>query len=305
MYTQRIETYIKVVECGSFAKAAECLYLTSVSVMKQINQLEAEIGVKLLKRTNRGIELTEAGKSLYHDAKRIVQEADEAINHTREIGQIRPKTIRIGTSILNPCTPLMNIWNRIRNKYPQIKVKIIPIDDNHETILENIAGLGTSIDFMAAICGSTQWLNRCKFYELYQCTKSCAVSHTHRLAEKKILTIEDLYGETLLVTKYGDSLVNMKLRDYLSNNHPQIRIKDAPFFYDLDVFNECEEKGYVLLTYEMWATVHPGLVTIPVKWDFSVPYGIMSALKPTKIATLFLDAILEELNKESDRPILK
>lgn len=301
MYTHRIKTFVKVVECGSFAKAAESLYLTNVSVMNQMNQLETDIGVKLLKRTNRGVHLTEAGKSLYNDAKRIIQEADEAVSRVQELGHKKPKTIRIGTSILNPCTPLINIWNRIRNEYPQIKIKIVPFEDDHETVLEHISALGTDIDFLVAICGSTQWLNRCNFYEFYNCPKACAVSHNHRLAGKKILEISDLHGETLLMVKYGDSLENMKLRDYLEKNHPQVKIKDAPFFYDIGVFNECEEKGYVLLTFDMWASVHPGLITIPVKWDFAVPYGVMSALKPTKAATVFLNAVQKELAKEAEQ----
>ena len=54
MYNQQIKTFITVADCGSFSKAAEKLFITTVSVMKQVNALENHIGVKLLVRTNHG-----------------------------------------------------------------------------------------------------------------------------------------------------------------------------------------------------------------------------------------------------------
>ena len=64
MYNPQIETLIQVADAGSFSKAAERMYITSVSIMNQINALEKRIGVKLFERTNQGVELTEAGRSI-------------------------------------------------------------------------------------------------------------------------------------------------------------------------------------------------------------------------------------------------
>ena len=73
MYNPQIETLVQVADAGSFSKAAEKMYITSVSVMNQMNTLEKRIGVKLFERTNQGVELTEAGQSIYHDAKQIME----------------------------------------------------------------------------------------------------------------------------------------------------------------------------------------------------------------------------------------
>ena len=102
-----------------------------------------------------------------------------------------------------------------------------------------------------------------------------AVSSEHRLAGKKRLDIQDLYGETLMMVKRGDSGVNDFLRNDLEKHHPQIRIEDTPPFYDLSVFNHCAETGKVLLTIECWSEVHPALVSIPVNWEYSIPYGLL------------------------------
>ena len=45
----------------------------------------------------------------------------------------------------------------------------------------------------------------------------------------------------------------------------------------MSVFNRCAETGNVLLTIECWQNVHPGLVSIPVDWEYSIPYGLLYA----------------------------
>lgn len=85
MYNPQIETLIQVADAGSFSKAAEKMYITSVSIMNQINALEKRIGVKLLERTNQGVTLTEAGQSVYHDAKQMIAASNSAIQRARQI----------------------------------------------------------------------------------------------------------------------------------------------------------------------------------------------------------------------------
>lgn len=66
VYNPQLETFIRVADAGSFNKAAEQSYITPTAVIKQINLLEADLGVKLFARTHRGLTLTKAGMSLYN-----------------------------------------------------------------------------------------------------------------------------------------------------------------------------------------------------------------------------------------------
>lgn len=79
MYNQTLNTFIEVADCGSFLKASEKLYISPTAVMKQMNQLEQHIGLPLIIRTNQGIHLTDAGKSIYKDAKAIIGYSRESI----------------------------------------------------------------------------------------------------------------------------------------------------------------------------------------------------------------------------------
>jgi DNA-binding transcriptional LysR family regulator len=73
-----METFVRVVETGSFSAAARTLNLGQPAVSKTIAQMEARLGVRLLMRSTRGLSPTEAGQSFYDHARRVIDEADEA-----------------------------------------------------------------------------------------------------------------------------------------------------------------------------------------------------------------------------------
>ena len=70
-----------------------------------------------------------------------------------------------------------------------------------------------------------------------------------------------------------------------------VEIFDAPFFYDIEVFNKCEENGSLLVTLECWKDVHPAFKTIPLSSGEIIPYGILYSKTPTDDALKFLDII--------------
>jgi DNA-binding transcriptional LysR family regulator len=73
-----METFVRVVEAGSFSAAARGLNVGQPAVSKTVAQLEERLGVRLLMRSTRGLSPTEAGQSFYDRAKRAIEEADEA-----------------------------------------------------------------------------------------------------------------------------------------------------------------------------------------------------------------------------------
>lgn len=298
MYNHLLKTFLCVVDCGSMNKAAERLFLTPTAVMKQMNLLEKQLKLKLIQRTTRGITATRCGQSLYRDAKFIIAYSDEAIERARELQGMESKTIRVGTSMLNPCKVFMDIWYRISDVFPQFKIQIIPFEDDHRGILSVIEKIGKDFDFIVGVCDSTQWLNRCRMYPLGTYKKCIAVPFGHRLASRKRLKITDLYGETLMMVQRGDSPLNDFLRNDLEQNHPQIRIEDAGYFYDIQVFNRCAETGNVLLNLECWRDIHPSLVTIPVAWEYAIPFGLLYSLEPEKEILEFIDAAEKLLGKK-------
>lgn len=298
MYNSLLKTFLCVSDCGSLNKAAERLFLTPAAVMKQINLLEKHLNLTLFRRTNQGITLTECGQALYKDAKFIISYSDKAVERARQIEGKESQLIRVGTSMLNPCKVFMDIWYRLSDQFPQYKIQIVPFEDDHRGILSVIEKIGTDFDFIVGVCDSIEWLNRCSMYELGKYKKCVAVPVGHRLAGRKKLKLSDLYGETLMMVQRGDSPLNDSLRSDLERNYPQIQLEDVGHYYDIEVFNRCEQTGHLLLNLECWKDIHPSLVTIPMGWDYAIPYGLLYALHPPKRILEFVEAVQSFMGTE-------
>lgn len=291
MYNPQLETFLRVADAGSFNKAAEEAYITATAVIKQINLLEDSLGVKLFERTHRGLILTKAGKSLYQDAKYIIQYCKDSVTRAKNAMQEDNAVIRIGTSPMTPAQLLMQIWPKIQEQCPDLKFQIVPYENTPENAREILANLGKNIDVVGGIFDETMLdLRRCAGLELSREPFCCAVSIHHRLAAKDKLQIQDLYGENLLLIHRDWSHYVDQLRDDLWRNHPQIQIVDFDF-YNTDIFNRCENSYDVLLAIPGWANVHPLLKVIPVEWDYSIPYGLLHSPQPSDSVKRFLLAV--------------
>lgn len=291
MYNPMLDTFMAVAELGSFTKAAEALYISPTAVMKQMNSLEAHLNLKLIDRTASGAKLTPAGEMIYRDAKFMADYSKKSIAAAYMKAHEADTTFCVGTSLLNPAKPFMNLWYHINGRFPDYKLHLVPFEDDHNGILSEIEKLGEKFDFLIGVCDSRAWLSLCQFLPLGRYRKMVAVSREHPLASKEMLDIEDLYGQTLMMVKKGDSGTNDFIRNDLEKNHPEINIEDTPQFFDLSVFNRCAETGNVLLTIECWQDVHPGLVTIPVNWDYSIPYGLLYSKEAPDDVLEFVDAV--------------
>ncbi len=290
MYNSQLDTFICVADNGSFNKAAEKLFISSTAVIKQINVLEVHLDMKLLNRTNHGITLTPAGSVLYRHAKNIIEYSANAVAEARQSMNVADTTFCVGTSMLNPCKPFMDVWYRVSDRFPEYKLHIVPFEDDHTGILTEIESLGEKFDFLVAACDSREWLSRCNFLKLGEYKQCVAVSRAHPLAKRKSVSVKDLFGQTVMMVKKGDSDTVDSIRSELER-YEKITIKDTPRFYDIEVFNRCEQSGTVLLTLDCWADVHPSLVTIPVKWDYTLPYGILYPLNCGKAIQNVIEAI--------------
>ena len=120
--------------------------------------------------------------------------------------------------------------------------------------------------------------------------KCLAVPAGHRLAGKKKLKISDLFGETLMMVKAGDSPINDSIRAELEK-YPQIKIEDTDHYYDISVYNKCVRTGSLLLNLECWSNIHPSLVTIPVEWEYEMPYGLLYGKNPSEDVLRFIKAV--------------
>lgn len=296
MYSKELVTFVSVAEQGSFLKASKELYITPASVMNQMNKLETDIGVKLIDRTNQGTQLTAAGRSVYKDAKKLIKQAEAAIARARQIEGQEKQAICIGTSILRPCKMLMDLWAKIDDGTLPVTIRIVPFDDSPAGMEAMLETLGKEIDCFVSPCDSLTWRAQYNILVLRHGECCIAVPRKHRLAKKERLCWEDLDGETFMLVKRGNSPVLNRLHDEIETKHPEIEIIDIPHFYDTNIFNECEQTGCIMETLDIWKDVHPSIITIPMEWDYKMPYGIVYAKQPSKQLQDFINIIQNSLD---------
>lgn len=296
MYNPQLETFLSVANAGSFSKAAEDLFVSSTAIMKQINLLEDDLGLKLFERTHRGLLLTDAGRSLYQDTKYLIQYSKDSVTRARNAMQADSTIIRIGTSPMTPGDFLIELWPKIHEYCPDIKFQLVPFENTPENAREILANLGQNIDIVAgAFDQPFLKISKSAALEISREPVKCAVSLRHKLAAQESITAQDLYGENFMLIKRGWNSHLDLMRDELWQDHPQIHVIDFDFF-SIKVFNECENSNNVIMTIDTaWRNVHPLLKTLTVDWNYTIPFGLFHSPTPSKTVHRFLEATTRAL----------
>ena len=291
MYNPQLETFICVVESGSFSKAADKLFISSPAVIKQINSLESSLGLKLFSRTHRGLMLTEAGKSIYNDARYIITYCNDSVKRAKDAMQSSEDVIRVGISPITPPQIFVDLWPKIQNLYSDMKFQLVPFENTPENARKILANLGQNIDVVAGIFDdSLLKLRGCNGVEISREPFCAAVSIHHRLARKNLITLKDLDGENVMLMHRDWSHYVDELRDDLMLNHPDINIIDFDF-YNVEVFNRCENSNDVLLAIKSWESIHPLIKIIPVEWNYTIPFGLLYSKEPSDKIKRLVEAI--------------
>jgi DNA-binding transcriptional LysR family regulator len=121
---QAMEMFVRVVETGSFSKAASEFATTQPTVTKQVAAIESRLGVRLLNRNTRGVSLTEAGALYYEKCKLIVREAEDADNVVRQRQSQAHGLLRIGSSVAFGRRVLVPLALEFMRHHPNLQVDL-------------------------------------------------------------------------------------------------------------------------------------------------------------------------------------
>ena len=289
MYDRHLLTFLQVADSGSFLKASERLYISANAVTKQINLLESDLGVKLFARSTQGLVLTEAGKLIYGEAKKMIRHADGVLRRARELERPQEFVVHVGVSQMNPASILLEEWSKAASKYPNFRLEIVPFEDTLASIQEVMDGMGTKYDVLACPYSTDlfDW-TRLRSFHLMDLPFCIACSRSHPLAAKDRLTLDDLSGETVILLNRDD--YNDELRALLKEPERNIRTIEVGY-YDISTFNQVAASQNLILSARCWAGVHPLIATIPVDWKYTMPYGLIYAKDPPKEVLQFIMAI--------------
>jgi DNA-binding transcriptional LysR family regulator len=121
---QAMEMFVRVVETGSFSKAAREFGTTQPTVTKQVAATEERLKVRLLNRNTRGVSLTEAGALYYEKCKDIVRAAEEADNVVRVKQTQAQGLLRVGSSVAFGRRVIVPLALDFMTQHPQLQVDL-------------------------------------------------------------------------------------------------------------------------------------------------------------------------------------
>jgi DNA-binding transcriptional LysR family regulator len=130
-----IQAFVAVVETGSFSAAAERLDATKSSMSRRISGLESRLGVKLLNRTTRRLNLTDGGRDFFERAVRILADLQEAEQAISEADCALRGRIRVAAPLSFGLLHLAPAVNAFAEQHPEVRVDL-DLNDRQVSLVE-------------------------------------------------------------------------------------------------------------------------------------------------------------------------
>jgi len=205
---RQLEIFCKVVDLGSFSKAADAVCLAQASVSERIANLEGTLGTRLLDRLGRKVVPTRAGELLYKHAGLILDMKRTACLELEAFLGTKQGEIRMGGSTIPGEFILPKLLGGFHEQYPSISVRmtVAGTSDIADLILEGSLELG--------VVGSKCSHKYLTFHELWSDELVLAIPAQHRWADKRSISSKDLSQEPFISREIGSGTLQI-IENYL------------------------------------------------------------------------------------------
>ena len=297
LYSNHLETFIHVVESGSFRGAAEKIGISPSAVLKQISLLEQDLKVAVFDRSRRGVTLTEAGESIYRDSKYILKYCNGAAERARELYTKQNRIIRIGVSIMNPPNHLAKIWENVYRINPEVKCRFVSFESTAAGMERAFSTIGQDCDVIAGVYDDA-FLKKYDLKALHLFDISVVIGYApgsfpqERIDSPEPLTFEELRGKTLQLPVRGTFKAIDDCRDDMLGLCQDISTEEFDM-YCLEPYYKCHSSNYLILTYDIWPSGHLLVKTKDLYRTYTSSYGILYAENRTENIDALISAVKE------------
>jgi DNA-binding transcriptional LysR family regulator len=200
MDTRQLAAFCAVVELHSFSQAAERLGVTQPAVSMQIRALEERFGLRLLDRSGRRVEPTEAGQRLYRGAQRLIMLEEQLQNEVASVeeGELRGR-LEIGSSTGPGERVVPLLLCEFQRQSPAVSISLSVFDT--QTVVERVA----ERELELGVVGAARKHRGVVFEPFFRDDVVLACKPEHRFANRTI-TLDELCREPLIVMQEGAGL---------------------------------------------------------------------------------------------------
>jgi DNA-binding transcriptional LysR family regulator len=197
---KQMRAFVAVAHAGSFTRAADQLFITQSALSALIRNLEAELDLRLLDRTTRRLELTDAGRELLQSLEHLLGDLDRITSDLREVHAIRRGRIRIGTTPMLASTLLPPTIRLFSERYPGITIRVM--DDPAPQLLRALHDGDIDL-FVATLDGDHPELEAT---DLLSDSMVLVCHRGHRFADAAEVAWSALRSEPLIAMRKGSGL---------------------------------------------------------------------------------------------------
>lgn len=262
--TSQINSFLTVIREGSISKAADKLFITSPALIKQLNLLEAYVGVKLMNRTNRGISLTQSGQVFFDGVQSQMNEFEKLLVKTRKAAN-EQSLIRIGI-FSNGATPqsFYAVLASFSKIHPEIKIELVP--STLGTPVNEL--LNEQIDFCLHYHVMDSEIG---FIKISSFPFVCLMSSFHPLASRNVISKADLAGSS--VFSYSGAKYSPALKEWCEEE-PFVELIGESFSSIDDLMQQCINNKIFIVPQE--SSMHLSLLAYrPLDTDIQIEYGLI------------------------------
>jgi LysR family transcriptional regulator, hydrogen peroxide-inducible genes activator len=205
MNLKDLKYLVALADTGHFGKAAERTFVSQPTLSAQLKKLEDYLGVKLVERQPKNVQLTEVGRQVVVRARRMLDDGDEIVALARS--NTDPFTGKLKLGLIPTVGPylLPRVMLKIRKALP--KLGLMLYEYQTEPLLKRVREGEIDVAVLALPVAHDGMESR----DLYQESFTVALPTNHPLAAKSNVKVADLKGQTLLLLEDGHCLRDQAL----------------------------------------------------------------------------------------------
>ncbi|MGA2839161.1 MAG: LysR substrate-binding domain-containing protein [Steroidobacteraceae bacterium] len=219
MNLKDLKYLVALADTGHFGKAADRTFVSQPTLSAQLKKLEQYLGVKLVERQPKNVQLTEVGKQIVVRARRMLDESNEIIALARN--NTDPFAGKLKVGLIPTIGPylLPRVMQKLRKALPHLGLMLY--EHQTEALLKRLRDGEIDLGIMALPIAQDGLESR----QLYEEAFTVALPNNHPLAAKSTIKVQDLKGQTLLLLEDGHCL-----RDQALEVCSRIEIREAEDF---------------------------------------------------------------------------
>ena len=237
MTLQQLTYLVTVADCGNITEAAEKLFISQPSLSAAIHNLEKEMGVTAFTRSNKGVTVTREGEELLSFARMLLEQADNMKEH---FGSGERRTPKFSVSCQH-YSFAVNAFVDLIKEYDAEQYSFIIRETQTGEIIEDVASGKSEIGVLYLSEHNEDVIlkliknNQLKFEEMFVAEPHVFICKDHPLAEKEMISMEDLRPYPYLVYEQGNNNSFYFSEEIFSTyeRKKNIRVRDRATLFNL------------------------------------------------------------------------